>query len=204
MRNQNSLNNTFPLLPLDLIVDLSHFETCLFTQSDLRKLFFYFRNKNHIHYLILKFLFSTGISVPELLMCKIHNFDYESTSMFIPERNRLQKRNITLANEFSKELYRYSYEENPDRSLFPGKDGAREKRSVQYILKKASLLLQKEVNVPLIRDAIALYFWDQGFPLREIQTFLGHRSSKSTKQRLILYQNSQKHEFFDDFKCKAA
>ncbi len=90
----------FPFLPLDLVVNLQEFETCLFTNEDLRKIFFYLRNSNYTHYLILKLLFSSGMSIPELVSFKIKNFEPSFASLKISERCRLKHRNIRISDDF--------------------------------------------------------------------------------------------------------
>ncbi|WP_411824418.1 tyrosine-type recombinase/integrase [Leptospira sp. 'Mane'] len=197
----------FPFLPPDLVVNLQEFDTCLFTNEDLRKMFFYLRNSNYTHYLILKLLFSSGISIPELTSFRIKNFDPSSANLKISERCRLRNRNIKIASDFARELDRFCQSEKADLPLFPGREGIREERSIQKILQKSRELIGKEVSIPLIRDAIALYFSRQGFPSREIQIFLGHRSLKSTKQRLSLYHNVERipnSMTFEDFSSEAA
>ncbi|TGN11154.1 site-specific integrase [Leptospira ilyithenensis] len=197
----------FPFLPLDLVVNLQEFETCLFTNDDLRKMFFYLRNSNYTHYLILKLLFSSGMSIPDLISFKIKNFEPSSANLKISERCRLKHRNIRISDDFAKELYRFCQSENEEVPLFPGQKGFREERSIQKILQKGSQIIRKEVSIPLIRDSITLYFFNQGFPAREIQTFLGHRSLKSTKQRISLYPSLEEISnsvTFEDFGSEAA
>ncbi|BDA80484.1 hypothetical protein LPTSP3_g34140 [Leptospira kobayashii] len=166
------------------------------------------RNSNYTHYLILKLLFSSGMSTPELVSFKIKNFEPSSANLKISERCRLKHRNIRISDDFAKELYRFCQsEKTTELPLFPGQKGLREERSIQKILQKASQIIKKEVSIPLIRDSIALYFFHRGFPAQEIQIFLGHRSLKSTKQRISLYSTldeTSNSATFEDFGSEAA
>ncbi|MDF3822173.1 site-specific integrase [Leptospira sp. 96542] len=175
------------LLPHSLTVDVNHWENPNISQLELRRLLFRIQSQNHVHYLIFKFLVCTGFSIPELIAIKVKDFDPEKALVSVPERDRLKRRSISLATEFSREIYRYCLDFPPDSYLFPGREeGQRQGRSVQKILQKASGLIRKEVNIPFLRDTIALHLFRKGFPIWEIQEFLGHRSPRSTRRRIYL------------------
>lgn len=207
MQKQNQNIVRFPFPPSELKVDLTALTTPLFTNEDFRRILSFFRNRNHTHYLILKFLFCTGGSLPDLIYFQLGNLDINRSSITLVDRKRLRFREIWIEPDFARELLRSATHSSPECLLFPGRSGNREERSIQKILNVASSLISKEMNIPLLRDSLALYFFLQGVPLHEIQVFLGHRSVKSTKHRISLYQESAEvtaMEHFSRQKGKAA
>lgn len=176
---------SFPSKTSELWVDLDRFSSPLFGNEELKKLLQYFRQKNFTHYLIVKFLLSTGVSIPDLLYFQIKCIDFESGFLTLLGGKRLNFRKIRLEREFLLEIYRYCSDLSKESPLFGGRRGcSRNERSIQKILNSASQFLKKEINIPIIRESLAISFHENGASLAEIQTFLGHRSIKSTKQRI--------------------
>lgn len=179
------------LLPIDMVVDINKIDNHILSQLDVRRILSRFRNRNYLHYLMFKFLLVTGVSLPELLTAKVHNLKQDCQYLDLPVRGRLYRRKIYLEKNFSLELHRFIAGKRDDEPLFPGRNGQRDNRSVQKILQKASSYVAKQLSVPLLRDLLALHFFRQGFPIGEIQEFLGHRATRSTRQRILLHSREK-------------
>ncbi|ABZ95625.1 XerD-like Integrase/recombinase [Leptospira biflexa serovar Patoc strain 'Patoc 1 (Ames)'] len=193
---KNMLNTNLNLptfLPHILTVDVCTLGNRLLDQTDVRNLLNRIRGRNHIHYLIIKFLVCTGLSLPELIHLKIADFNSEMDRFHLKNGGRLRRRNIFLDPKFAVELYRYACEFSPSDYLFPGRDGILRTRTIQKILKTASRLISKEIHIPFLRDVIALHLFQNGFPVWEIQEFLGHRTTRSTRQRIMLHIPETEH-----------
>ncbi|TGM24957.1 site-specific integrase [Leptospira levettii] len=181
------------LLPHILTVDVCTIENSLLDQTEVRNLLHKLRCRNHLHYLIIKFLVCTGLSLPELIHLKIADFNAEMNRFHLKNGGRLRRRNIFLEPNFAIELYRYACEFLPNDYLFPGRDGVLRTRTIQKILKNASRLISREIHIPFLRDVIALDLYQKGFPVWEIQEFLGHSTSRSTRQRIMLHIPEAEH-----------
>jgi integrase len=199
---------SFPVQPIDLIIDLNGFSSPIFENEELSNLLLFFRHRNHTHYLIMKFLLSTGVSIPDLIYFQIKNIDFERGMLTMIERKRLNFREIPLEKGFLRELFRHCIDQSKESPLFQGRHGCfRDERSIQKILNTAALFLKKEINIPIIRDSLAVSFFNRGVPIQDIQIFLGHRSIKSTRQRISSCQKrieKQMGHNFNDWKEKAA
>ncbi|TGL51655.1 site-specific integrase [Leptospira kemamanensis] len=185
MLNTNLNLTTF--LPHILTIDVYTLGNRLLDHTEILNLLNQLRNRNHIHYLIIKFLVCTGLSLPELIHLKIADFTKEMDRFYLKNGGRLRRRNIYLEPKFAVELYRYACEFSPGDYLFPGRDGVLRTRTIQKILKTASRLISRELHITFLRDVIALDLFQKGFPLWEIQAFLGHRTKRSTRQRIMLH-----------------
>ncbi|MDZ4724976.1 MAG: site-specific integrase [Leptospira sp.] len=194
----------FPIPSSNLVVDLNSFCSPFYSNEEIRKVLYHFRKHNFDHYLIVKYLFTTGASIPDLIHFRMMDFNYEESFLTLQARSRLGFRKISLEKEFAKELYRHGTQYSVDSPIFPGRNGNREERSIQKILKKASILIAKEITIPTIRDSIALSFFQSGISVPEIQTYLGHRSQKSTRYRIQSQQYRLKDENFSPMNEKAA
>ncbi len=145
----------------------------LIDQSEVRTLLFRLRDRNYLHYLIIKFLVCTGLSLPELIHLKIADFNSERNLFKLKNGGRLRRRKIFIEPNLALELYRYSSEFSPSDYLFPGRYGKLRTRTIQKILKNASNLIAKEIHIPFLRDVIALDLFKKGFPVWEIQDVFG-------------------------------
>lgn len=181
-------------LPHILTVDVCTLGNCLLNQTEVRNLLNQIRCRNHLHYLIIKFLVCTGLSLPEIIHLKIADFNSEMNRFHLKNGGRLRRRNIFLEPNFAIELYRYSCEFAPSDYLFPGRDGVLRTRTIQKILKNAGRLIAKEIHIPFLRDVIALDLYQRGFPVWEIQEFLGHSTPRSTRQRIMLHIPEAEHK----------
>lgn len=117
MLNTNLNLPTF--LPPILTVDVFTLGNRLLAQTEILNLLNRLRNKNHFHYLIIKFLVCTGLSLPELIHLKIADFNKEMDRFYITNVGRLRKRHIFLDPKFAVELYRYSCEFSSRRLSVP-------------------------------------------------------------------------------------
>lgn len=176
------------LLPQVLTIDVYKLDGGPLLQNEIFKILGEMRQRNFVHYIILKFIFATGLSLPELTNLRIKEVHLNQGRVSVSQGERLKARTIFLDPGLRDEILRYVHHYQKGEYLFPGRIGQISVRNIQKILEEASRIAGKQVTTTLVRDTIAIHFFKRGFPLWEIQEFLGHRSIQSTKQRICLYK----------------
>jgi len=136
------------------------------------------------HKCILSLLYSAGLRRQELLDLEISDID--SDRMLITVRNgKGGKDRVTLlSDKVLKDLRIYFKEWRPQRYLFEGKPGVKYGRSsVGKIIQRAALKAKigKKVTLHTLRHSFATHLLENGTGLRQIQSLLGHNSSKTTE-----------------------
>lgn len=173
------------LLPQILTIQLDQIDTgSPISSSDIELILCNLRQKKFVHYILVKFLFLTGATISELINIRIANVTINKSKCFIIPNEKLKPRSIYFDEGFGKELDRYILNYPKNEYLFPGRNGKSSLRSVQKILKQVGNWISKEISGNQIRDFIAHHLYQRGFPIWEIQEFLGHRSAQSTKDRI--------------------
>ncbi|GBF51511.1 site-specific recombinase, phage integrase family [Leptospira ryugenii] len=185
------LKSLLPLFPQNRFPEvlLSEYQSPLLSNDEVHKVLADIRKYNFEHYLILRLLIVTGLQLPELLQLKKVDIHWNEQSISLGNRKRLKERKVFVEKTLCRELFLQAQQFIDTDLLFPGRKGPREVRSIQKVLSKASQFLRKPLHIPLLRDSLALYFYAKGHSVEEIQRLLGHRSIKSTKTRLQLYEN---------------
>ncbi len=138
--------------------------------------------ENLKHKLIIKFLYSSGLRLSELLSLKRKDIDFDNNLIFI-EGGKGSKDRITILSENLKnDLLKY-YSNNIFKTeyVFEGRKGKYTKKSVQKILERQGKKLNLKIHPHMLRHSFATHLLENGTDLRHIQKLLGHNSSSTTE-----------------------
>lgn len=171
------------------VVELHEMHSLGFIRSESLEKLMQMRKSNYQHYLILLLELHTGLSLQELKYLKYEQIDLIRGELHMPNKDRLKERAILLSKNVTLELARNVRKSDPKGLVFPtyGAKGLRTERSLQKIMTNFSRTTGQEYSVRYIREIIAGYLTQKGFRFTEIQEYLGHRASRSTKKLIQPY-----------------
>lgn len=142
-------------------------------------------NTNNIkHRCIVELLYSAGLRRSELINLKINDIDSKRMLIRINGAKGNKDRYSLLANSVLIDLRTYFKEWKPKEYLFEGQKGGQySAESVLKIIKKSALKAKISQNISphVLRHSFATHLLENGTNLRQIQTLLGHSSSKTTE-----------------------
>ena len=130
--------------------------------------------------LILKFLYSTGVRVSELVKMKWGHLELDQNIGWVRGGKGSKDRMITLSKRLVEELRDLPRDK---LHVFPGRNGAMTTRNVQRIVKKAgeNASIDKKVTPHTLRHSYATHLLEEGNDLRLIQELLGHSNLQTTQ-----------------------
>ena len=131
--------------------------------------------------LIIKFLYSTGLRVSELVNIKPEDLNLEEKTGIVRHGKGKKDRNIILPESLINEIREY-IEKYQNHYLF-SKDKPLTTRNIQKIIKLAAKKAQinKKVTPHTLRHSYATHLLEQGTDIRLIQTLLGHENLNTTQ-----------------------
>ncbi len=136
---------------------------------------------NKKHKLAVKFLYSTGIRVGELVKVKIKDLDLENCFLRViqgkgkKDRLTIISKNLCIEiKESIKPGQKYLFESN--------RGGHLTIRSIQEIIKKAAkkAKIKRNVYPHALRASFATHLYEAGNPLQKIQKLMGHADWETT------------------------
>ena len=132
--------------------------------------------------LIIKFLYSTGLRVSELVHLKLNNLNLKTGESWVRSGKGNKDRFFKLPDSLTKELENY-IKDLKSEYLFPGKKGNLSTRNIQKILQKAGERagIKKRVSPHQMRHAYATHLLNEGVDIRLIQELLGHSQLSTTQ-----------------------
>jgi len=136
------------------------------------------------HKCMLYLMYSTGIRCGELISLKVEDLNFERKVIVINNGKGNKSRIVSLPNKLKDLLVNYLRKVRPNIYLFEGqKGGPYSTTSVQKVVKKAVLKagIDKRVTPHMLRHSFATHLHDSGIDIRNIQTLLGHSSTKTTE-----------------------
>lgn len=141
---------------------------------------------NTKHKLLIKFVYSTGVRVSELVRIKTEDVDLDKKIVHIRQGKGKKDRISILSNNLVEELKIYlSSRKDLNRYLFPGarKVYHLSTRSAQKIVKKAAKIagIKKGVSCHTLRHSFATHLFENGVDIRYIQKLLGHKRLDTTQ-----------------------
>lgn len=135
--------------------------------------------KNLKHKLIILLLYSAGLRVSEVVNLKRSDLDTTSNKILISQAKGNKDRYTILSNKVKELLTKYLCETSfKSKYLFEGRNGKYTIKSIQEILKKASI--NKHVTPHMLRHSFATHLLEQGTDIRYIQKLLGHSKLETT------------------------
>jgi integrase/recombinase XerD len=134
--------------------------------------------------LMIKFLYSTGLRVSELVNLKVTDLNLEKLEGWVRKGKGSKDRYFKLSAAILPELKQYiSTLDKTDNHLFPGKNGALTTRNVEKIVELSAInaKLTKKVSPHKLRHSYATHLLEAGTDIRIIQQLLGHASIGTTE-----------------------
>jgi integrase/recombinase XerD len=138
--------------------------------------------ENLKHRLVLKFLYSSGLRLSELINLKREDIDFDRNVIYV-KKGKGKKDRITLLSDYLKEdlLKYYGKYFFKTTYLFEGKKGKYSKKSVQLILNKIGKKKGIRLHPHMLRHSFATHLLEQGTDIRYIQKLLGHSDVSTTE-----------------------
>ena len=134
------------------------------------------------HKLIIKFLYSSGLRLSELLNLKRKDLDFDTNLILIRKGKGAKDRMTLLSPNIKDDLLKYySISEFNTEYIFEGKNGKYSKKSVQKILERLGNKIGLKIHPHMLRHSFATHLLEQGTDIRHIQRLLGHSSFSTTE-----------------------
>lgn len=138
--------------------------------------------ENLKHKLIIKFLYSSGLRLSELLNLKRSDIDFDNNLILVRQGKGAKDRMTLLSESLKNDLLKYySNYEFKTNYVFEGRKGKYSKKSVQKILERLGKKIGIKIHPHMLRHSFATRLLENGTDLRYIQKLLGHSSSKTTE-----------------------
>jgi len=134
------------------------------------------------HRLIVKFLYSSGLRLSELLNLKRSDIDFDNNLILVRQGKGAKDRMTLLSPRLKDDLLKYysKYQFNTEY-IFEGRNGKYTKKSVQKILERLGKKIEIKIHPHMLRHSFATHLLESGTDLRYIQKLLGHSSSTTTE-----------------------
>jgi integrase/recombinase XerD len=137
------------------------------------------------HRTMLSLIYSCGLRCSELLHLTMPDIGAKRNLLLIKQAKGFKDRVAPLSNKTIQLLREYYLAYKPKHYLFEGQypETAYDQRSLQQVMKKAVVKagIQKPATIHWLRHSYATHLLESGTDLRDIQTILGHSSSKTTE-----------------------
>jgi len=138
--------------------------------------------ENLKHKLIIKFLYSSGLRLSELLNLKRNDIDFDNNLILVRQGKGKKDRMTLLSQSLKNDLLKYySNYEFKTSYIFEGRKGKYSKKSVQKIFERLGNKIGIKIHPHMLRHSFATHLLEQGTDLRYIQKLLGHSSSTTTE-----------------------
>ena len=135
------------------------------------------------NFLIIEFLYFTGVRVSELLSIRIKDFDFKNKSIKIIGKGK-KERFVPLADIFAKRIQMFVQQYNVTGYLFTNQKSKRlySKKIYRIVKDHLSLFSTKTNNSPhILRHTFATHMLDNGADINAIKELLGHSSLNATQ-----------------------
>ena len=138
--------------------------------------------ENLKHKLIIKFLYSSGLRLSELLNLKRKDIEVDRNLIYV-KKGKGNKDRITLLSETLKKdlLKYYSLNQFKTEYIFEGRTSKYSKKSVQKILERLGNKIKTKISPHMLRHSFATHLLESGTDIRHIQKLLGHSSISTTE-----------------------
>ena len=136
------------------------------------------------HKCIISLLYSAGLRRSELINLKLTDILSDQMLIKVEQSKGNKDRYVGLSHHMLNLLREYYKKYLPKYYVFEGKNGAKySAESVLRVVKTAAEKagIKRNVTPHMLRHSFATHHLENGTDLRHIQTFLGHRSSRTTE-----------------------
>lgn len=139
-------------------------------------------SKNIKHKLILKFLYSSGLRLGELINLKRKDIDFDRGLIRV-NQGKGRKDRVTLLSESIKHdlLKYYSAYTFQTEYVFEGRKGKYTKKTVQKVVESYGRAAGIKLHPHMLRHSFATHLLEGGTDIRIIQKLLGHSDVKTTQ-----------------------
>lgn len=134
--------------------------------------------------LIIKFLYSTGLRVSELINLKLKDLSLEKKEGWVRKGKGSKDRFFKLSDILLEDLNKYVLTLNDKETyLFPGKNNTLTPRNIQKIIERSAKKanIGKRASPHKLRHSFATHLLESGVDIRYIQALLGHSSISTTE-----------------------
>lgn len=133
------------------------------------------------HRLIIKFLYSSGLRLSELINLKRKDIDFDKNIIFVRKGKGKKDRITIIAKSIKEDLLKYySNSQFKTEYVFEGRKGKYSKKSVQKVLENAGRRIGINLHPHMLRHSFATHLLESGTGLRYIQEMLGHSNIRTT------------------------
>ena len=152
------------------------------SKEETRRLFDAISNQKHK--LMIRFLYSTGLRVSELVNLKVEHLDFQNDFGIVRNGKGGKDRYFVIAKSIRQELIGYIEKEcaSQDSYLFRGLNGCYSTASVRAIIRQATknAEIQKNVHPHTLRHSFSTHLLENGYDVASVQSLLGHSSINTT------------------------
>ena len=152
------------------------------SQSEVKALFEAIENKKHK--LMIRFLYSAGLRVSELVNLRVEHLDFENNFGIVKNGKGGKDRYFVIAKSIRDELIEHIKGRNLSHEsfLFRGINGPYSTSSIRAIIKDASYnaKIQKNVHPHTLRHSFSTHLLENGYDVASVQSLLGHSNINTT------------------------
>ncbi|MFH1642088.1 MAG: tyrosine-type recombinase/integrase [Nanoarchaeota archaeon] len=135
------------------------------------------------HKIMIKFLYSTGVRVGELVKLKIDDMFFDEKIGLVRSGKGRKDRYIKLSDKLIYDLrYYLSFRKDNNPYIFNASFSHITRRTAQEVVKKAGInaCIKKRVHPHVLRATCATHLYDNLTDIRDIQLLLGHSKIDTT------------------------
>ena len=137
---------------------------------------------NPTHKLVLELMYSAGLRVGELVELRRGSLDFENSIGWVRRGKGGKDRSFIIARCLTERLKEHLKELPAEAYLFKGRQGHLTIRSIQEIVRHASLRagITKKVHPHSLRHSFATHLIENGYDVVAVQPLMGHSSAETT------------------------
>lgn len=151
----------------------------ILTNLEIKRLIDECRN-NPNHYVWIRFLFLFGLKQEELVSIRVIDVNLKERILRIRGFQGRKDRHLDVPLCLLKDFYAAVQGRMPEDYLFPGRNGRLHPKTIQKLLQKLKRKTGIEVNIPKIRETIAVRMDANGNSIRFISEYLGFKTRRAT------------------------
>jgi len=152
------------------------------TKEEVKKILGTIQNVKHK--LLLGLMYSSGLRVSEVVICKVKDLDFESRLLRVRQAKGAKDRMTILSEKVCIVLQRYVKNKNSNDYVFESDRGGRlTERAAQKVFTEALQKsgIKKPASCHSLRHSFATHLLEAGTSIRYIQELLGHARLETTQ-----------------------